>query len=350
MKGYSIVKNNEIQQQNKCINNKQNVYFIDTSILLKNTKTSLQGHEFIFDRRLLDTLIQYLNADDTCICYIEEQTSDKMIDGYIDALDKQFKKETNLNVHCSVIVSDPYYSLLYDGFKTVLKDIELSFAESKPKYSLISTHNPKVLTQCFNARFQKLHYFERKNHISHLCISDAVLNLTEPIESSTVKNFDEIINTINAMKNTMVVIVGPPGIGKTTFSEQLEGVKMRYIRMKIPNRKVRENVIVYLDDKTDDQNIIIDGENATEKERYTFINTCKYRNMHTLCVFFNYKRSVCDYITRYIHNESLCKTELKSSRGITRYYNRLQKPRYKEGIDQILEIDQIPLKYKNKIY
>lgn len=349
MKGYSIVRNNEIQPD-KCINSKQNIYFIDTSILLKNIKTSLQGHEFVFDRRLLDTLVEYIGTDDVCICYIEKQISEKMIDGYIDALNKQFKKETDLNVHCSIIVNDPYYSFLYDGFESVLKEVNLSSIESKSKYSLISTYNLKVLAQCFNAKFQKLYYFERKIRISHVSIADEVHKLTKTIESSTVKNFDEIINTINAMKNTMVVIVGPPGIGKTTFSEQLEGVKMRYIRMKIPNRKVRENVIVYLDDKTDEQNIIIDGENATERERYTFINTCKYKNMHTLCVFFNYKRNVCDYITRYIHNESLCKEELKSSRGITRYYNRLQKPRYTEGIDRILEIDQIPLKYKSKIY
>ena len=349
MKGYSIIKTNEIYP-NKSINIKQNVYFIDTTVLLKNTKTSIQGHEFIFDVRLLDTLIKYLSKDDICICYIEKQISEKMIERFNDEFNKQFKKETNLNVYCSIIINDPYYSLSYDGFETILKDIELSFTDSKPKYSLISTNNKKVLTQCFNSKFHKLHYFERKNHISDLLISDEVTNMTKIIEASTVENFDEIINTINAMKNTMVVIVGPPGIGKTTFSEQLKGVKMRYIRMKIPNRKVRENVIVYLDDKMDDKNLIIDGENATERERYTFLNTCKYRNMHTLCVFFNYKRIVCDYITRYIYNESLCKAELKSSRGITRYYNRLHKPRYTEGIDQIIEIDQIPLKYKNKIY
>tara|TARA_Y100000385_G_scaffold84836_2_gene87029 strand:- start:92 stop:946 length:855 start_codon:yes stop_codon:yes gene_type:complete len=284
------------------------------------------------------------------MCYIEKQISEKMIDGYIDAINRQFKKETNLNIYCSILVSDPFYSLLYDGFETILKEIKLSSIESKSKFSFISMHNQKVLIQCFNAKFKELHYFERKNHILQLFVTDEVIDLTKTIESSTINNFDEIIDTINTMRNTMIVIVGPPGVGKTRFSEQLKGVKMRYIRMKIPNRKVRENVIVYLDDKKDDQNIIIDGENATERERYIFINTCKYRNMHTLCVFFNYKRNVCDYITKYIYNESLCKAELKSSRGITRYYNRLQKPKYVEGIDQIIEINQIPLKYKNKIY
>lgn len=343
MKSYSIVRNDGIEP-------KHDIYFIDTTILFKNIKTSIQGHEFIFDKKMLDTLIEYIGTDDVCICYIEKQISEKMIDGFIDTLNKQFIKETNLNVYCSIVVTDPYYSILYDGFKAVLKDINLSITESKYKYSLMSAYNPKVLAQCFNANFEKLHYFERKNHISNLSISNEVNELSKKIESSTVGSFDEIIKTINEMKNTMVVIIGPPGIGKTKFAEQLEGVKMRYIRTKIPNRKVRENVVIYLDEKSDDQNIIIDGENATEKERYTFINTCKYRNMHTLCVFFNYKRNICDYITRYIYNESMCKTELKSSRGITRYYNRLQKPRYTEGIDQILEIDQIPLKYKSKIY
>ena len=344
MTGYSIVINHDI------LLNTRNIYFIDISILLKNTKTSVQGHEFIFDKRILDTLIQYLRTNDVCMCYIEKQISEKMIDGYIDAINRQFKKETNLNIYCSILVSDPFYSLLYDGFETILKEIKLSSIESKSKFSFISMHNQKVLIQCFNAKFKDLHYFERKNHILQLFVTDEVIDLTKTIESSTINNFDEIIDTINTMRNTMIVIVGPPGVGKTRFSEQLKGVKMRYIRMKIPNRKVRENVIVYLDDKKDDQNIIIDGENATERERYIFINTCKYRNMHTLCVFFNYKRNVCDYITKYIYNESLCKAELKSSRGITRYYNRLQKPKYVEGIDQIIEINQIPLKYKNKIY
>jgi len=344
MTGYSIVINHDI------LLNTRNIYFIDISILLKNTKTSVQGHEFIFDKRILDTLIQYLRTNDVCMCYIEKQISEKMIDGYIDALNRQFKKETNLNIYCSILVSDPYYSLLYDGFETILKETNISSIESKSKFSFISMHNQKVLIQCFNAKFKDLHYFERKNHILQLFVTDEVIDLTKTIESSTVNNFDEIIDTINTMKNTMIVIVGPPGVGKTRFSEQLKGVKMRYIRMKIPNRKVRKNVIVYLDDKKDDQNIIIDGENATERERYIFINTCKYRKMHTLCVFFNYKRNVCDYITKYIYNESLCKAELKSSRGITRYYNRLQKPKYVEGIDQIIEINQIPLKYKNKIY
>lgn len=347
MTGYSIVINNNDMSFNT--KDTINVYLIDISILLKNTKTSVQGYEFIFDKRMLDTLIEYLNVDDVCICYIEKQISEKMIDGYIDALNKQFKKETNLNVYCLIFVNDPYYSLLYDGFDTVFKETNISI-ELKSKFSFISMHNPKVLIQCFNAKFKELHYFERKNHISHLSVTDEVNDLIKIIESSTIKNFDEIIDIINTMKNTMIVIVGPPGVGKTRFSEQLKGVKMRYIRMKIPNRKVRENVIVYLDDKKDDQNIIIDGENATERERYTFINTCKYRNMYTLCVFFNYKRNICDYITKYIHNESLCKQELKSSRGITRYYNRLQKPKYTEGIDKIIEINQIPLKYKNKIY
>lgn len=340
MSKYSIVKNyTTTEEVEPC-----NVYILDCSVILKNSKTSLNGHEFIFHRKLIDILTSSFHSDTSFVCYMHKEIPAKMIDEYARALNDQFIKETRLNVYCTMVVSDPYYSLLYDGFE------KLHTLQNFKDVSFIGEHTTTHITQSYNRGFKKLLYFERKHKLLDIDVMKVASCMVNKIIKSTTENWDDVIRKINDMKNTMIVIIGPPGIGKTTFSEQLDGIKMRYIRTKIPNRKVRENVIVYLDDKSNDQNVIIDGENATVGERYTFINTCKYRNMKTLCVFFNYERRVCDHMTKYIYNESQCKEELKHSRGITRYYNRLQKPKYTEGIDEIIEVNSIPFNFKNRIF
>ena len=83
------------------------------------------------------------------------------------------------------------------------------------------------MLQCENLKNSTI--LKEKSHITFICNRDEVNDLIKIIESSTINNFDEIIDTINTMKNTMIAIVGPPGVGKTRFSEQLKGVKMRYI-------------------------------------------------------------------------------------------------------------------------
>ena len=240
-----------------------------------------------------------------------------------------------------ILHKDGYHRFPYDGFKTVCETLQIKSIDrfiTKPK----SAHFDAYVKGCYNYNINELHTVHNRNTIMQS------INPTKMQPSETRfysrEVFEQTIRSVNSLKRHLILLVGPPNIGKTTFAERLKGKTMRYIRTIIPNKKVRDNVAIYLDEKADDddENLIIDGEHATEAERYMFIKACQVKNVACICVLFDVTKQECNYMNSYLFNIHKGAFIKKHTNGISRFYSRYQKPRLCEGLVDLINIHGIP--------
>jgi hypothetical protein len=263
-----------------------------------------------------------------------------------------------------LIHKEGYFQFPNDGFKTICNQLPIDHISTY--YTKLFSKTKNILEQntikgCYNYNIHTIVCLSRKQIVKSIdvnkALSHCVSKMTIPVEhklSMTNSNIDDIVQKINLLEKHLIITIGPPGIGKTLLSEKLHGTKMRYIRTKIPNKKVRENVSIYLDElklsERTAENLIIDGENSTEKDRQMFIKSCQVQNMPCICIFFNVEKDMCLQMNSYIFNKSQGHTLKKSTKGISRYYNRLQYPRMCEGFCEIQSIIGLPSEFVQKIY
>jgi len=236
---------------------------------------------------------------------------------------------------CILLHKDSYYRFPYDGFKKVCEGMHIDSINSFMTSSK-SVYYDKYKKGCFNYSIKDFYDTMKKIDI---------VDYNKKVRFYPVKIIDDLIDELNTtLKRHLILIVGPPNIGKTTFAERLNGKKMRYIRTMVCNKKVRENVMIYLDEKDDDddENLIMDGEHANEDDRNMFIRTCQVKNMPCVCVLFDATKDECVYMCDNLFNESKGSIKKRPKNGIMRFYNRYQVPRLCEGIKKIIKISGIP--------
>jgi hypothetical protein len=254
------------------------------------------------------------------------------------------KNHFSTNTYASIIVHvDGYYKLPYDGFMKICNGTLK--IDSFKDYVCKDYQTDRMF--CYNERINSLSI---KNNM--LQRNQNQINDQNGFMSHCI-NVENLINIINNLTNTLILTVGPPGSGKTTFNEKLKGKKMRYIRNFISNKKVRENVSTYVDNKSSDnnENLIIDNPNASICDRTMFIKCCSLIGMKCVCIFFNITKNECCYNNNYIFNLNQGLIPIKCGKGISRYFNRLQVPKLSEGIECIhhLKTDNVK-KNTHKLY
>ena len=241
---------------------------------------------------------------------------------------------------CVILHEDGYYRFPFDGFKTVCKTLEIKSINTFITATNV-VHYDSYVKGCHNYDIRDLYTLQGSNTIMQYTHQKMQF---PKIRFSSIDIFEKTITVINSLKRHLILLVGPPHIGKTTLAERLKGRKMRYIRTRICNKKVRYNVSIYLDEKEDDddENLIIDGEHATEAERFMFIKACQVKNVSCVCVLFDATKQECCYMNSYLFN--MCKGECvkKHTNGMSRFYSKYQKPRLCEGINDIMHIHGIP--------
>jgi hypothetical protein len=249
---------------------------------------------------------------------------------------------------CVLLHKDGYYRFPYDGFKIVCDKLNV---KSVDRFITITKaqHYDTFMKGCYNYNIKELCTLsDRNTTIQHI----DTLNQQSIIRFSLCTDIDTIIRNINMLKRHLILLIGPPNVGKTTFAERLNGTKMRYIRTLIPNKKVRDNVSIYLDEKDDfnDDNLIIDGEHATEKDRYMFIKACQMKHIPCVSVLFDVTKAECKFLNSYLFNKSKGENVKTPANGITRFYTRYQHPRICEDITNVIKISGIPCNCDDKLY
>jgi len=287
--------------------------------------------------------VKELSCTDTRLVFVLEKTMDNIL------IIRKFIKEMTIKLGakygealygCVLLHKEGYYRCPFDGFMTVCDDMGIksidSFITTKKSLSY-----DKYIKGCFNYSVKDFYECETATNMSRVDIVDH----NKKVRSYPCDNVDNLIDELNTtLRRHLILIVGPPNVGKTTFAERLHGKKMRYIRAVVSNRMVREHVAIYLDEKDcdDDENLIMDGEHANEEERHMFINACKAQNMPCVCVLFDVSKKECLYMCDSLFNQSKGSIIKRPINGITKFYKRYYHPKLSEGIKKIINISGIP--------
>jgi predicted kinase len=245
-----------------------------------------------------------------------------------------------------------FYRLPFSGFN----EIFIKYLNVFQIDSFICTDLIENIRFCFNENITYILDVENDNgHSKHHNYNVYKKDIEEIGKYYVNKYPDDIVSKLKKLTNTLIITIGPPGIGKTTFVNKIQGFKLGYIRASISNKQIRTKVSNYVDAKSNEneENIIIDCLNTTINDRSMFINCCSMIKMKCICVFFDVPKTFCIFNNAY--NFDKCKGTIsqKKSKGVTRYYNMLQKPKLSEGFEHIYNILNVQLEGKespNKLY
>lgn len=93
-------------------------------------------------------------------------------------------------------------------------------------------------------------------------------------------------------ERVVIVLVGYPGCGKTTFAHVHYP---NYIRLDGDSLKTSKNVVKSLVQALDTttSGVIVDATNMTIDRRRPLIAECKKRNIKIYCVYFNLSAEIC---------------------------------------------------------
>lgn len=124
----------------------------------------------------------------------------------------------------------------------------------------------------------------------------------------------------------MILIIGIPNSGKTTYSENFEKV-IHYDNFKLTTLDRHIQILTLI--KNND-NICIEGVYEDSKRRKDLIREAKFKNEKTICIWLNTPVEEC--IRRELENPRHLLSSIK-------YFSQIfEPPTYKEGWDEIIEI------------
>jgi len=134
---------------------------------------------------------------------------------------------------------------------------------------------------------------------------------------------------INDQYQEVILLVGSPASGKTTFSEDLV--------INYPNYK-----IISKDKKTDSQyesllnkkfSIIVDNTNPTMESRSKYIKIANKLNIPIRCIFFDFSKELIFHLNSY---RTLTTDKHISQIVIYKFLKNLEKPTMNEGFSEII--------------
>lgn len=102
------------------------------------------------------------------------------------------------------------------------------------------------------------------------------------------------IPTINVCSNSIIILVGYPGSGKTTLAESICNTG-DYIHINSDEFKSNTNKMIQYASKhmNNNQSIIFDATNSSIKKRNMYINLSNKHNFKTVCIHLTTQLSTC---------------------------------------------------------
>ena len=305
----------------------KNVYSNLKNITLLNVTlielTSILDKECDFDTHKLDKL---QTNDAHCFIYYFNKMNMTKLNVLCDTLKSMFTR-------MQFIVLKNRNIILHNSLQKIL-GVQIS------KFiSYNDDFNKKI---CYNNNIS-LSYFNDKNKIATYNIKkienyfkNKVLELES--ELLPMANDSKIVEEINSLENCLIIVMGPPKVGKTTLSKKLNGTVLTYKRGIVSHKMIKNSINQFFDDSCNNQNLIIDCQNSSIEDRKFYIDTCKYiRNMESVCIKFEYSENAMKYLNN-LKNYDLLKERFNI--GITKYYKNLTKVSVVEGYNKIHTINK----------
>lgn len=147
----------------------------------------------------------------------------------------------------------------------------------------------------------------------------------------------------NLENKEMILLVGPPSSGKSTFAKT---VYKSYKYISQDELGTITKTIKYTKNEINNgNNIIIDNTNPTLDKRKLFIDLAK--DYKIICYFFDYKYELVRHLNNY--REEVCGRHIPDV-ALRVYYKKLVKPTLNEGITNITRFEFLPNFEERKEY
>ena len=145
----------------------------------------------------------------------------------------------------------------------------------------------------------------------------------------------------------MIILVGYPGCGKSTFKKQY--ISKGYCNIEKDTLKISQSRYLSLIKTTmkSKKNIIIDSTNPDSKSRKLLINLCHENNYKVRCIYFNIDRELSEHLNNFRMKLSNGLVEKVPSVVYNVYDKKFELPNTEEGFNEIIYVNFVP-EFNNK--
>lgn len=134
------------------------------------------------------------------------------------------------------------------------------------------------------------------------------------------------------LQNTMVLLIGIQGSGKTTFYREQFSERYEHVSLDVLNTRYQEKLAI--DDCFEkSQDFVVDNTNPTQKERERYISLAKKHKWRIVGYYL--RSSISECIKRNEGREGKAKVPEKAIKGTAR---KLELPSFLEGFDELFYV------------
>ena len=163
-------------------------------------------------------------------------------------------------------------------------------------------------------------------------------------------NNDHIKYDLSPNSKEVIVLIGSPGSGKSTFTENYL-VPKGYIRINQDNLKSKEKVLKCLSKNIGEgKKIVIDSTNPQKNTRSEYIKICKENNYPIRAFVFQVSKELAMHLNnlRAINKKRQHYSGHVNNIPIHAFFKNYQEPEISEGFKEIVKVNFIPGPFLNE--
>ena len=146
----------------------------------------------------------------------------------------------------------------------------------------------------------------------------------------------------NDKNKEMIILIGAPGSGKSTFCENY---LKNYIRINQDNLKNKKKCFEKaIEAIKDNNNIVIDNTNPQKNIREEYIKIAKDNNYKVRAFIMKVNKDLAFHLNnlRIINNERKHFSEAVNQIPIHTFFKNYEEPKFNEGFDDIVQVNFVP--------
>lgn len=131
----------------------------------------------------------------------------------------------------------------------------------------------------------------------------------------------------------IVILIGPPGSGKTSFTKQ---VFSTYTRISQDEMGKKEHFNIFQNALNNNQDIIIDRMNMSKQQRQRYLKPALERGYQALSYMFFVPKEICLMHCKERENHPTIKNEKDAGNALESFFKQFEYPTLEEGFSEIL--------------